>query len=199
VLENTFLLSILTLCYLYVQKSYPWKSTVTWIYVNNFSNVCFRNLEVLRYWCSNKITLPFSGDNYLTNFSAKGSHPDNDCGLWELPSAVARILSTYSMEQRVSWEAKRSSASQEIPRILCTPKVHSCIHKCPPPVPIMSQIDPVLTPTSYCLKIHLNTSSHLSLGLPSGLFSSKFSHQNPVCTSPPCVLHDHSTSYFFIW
>jgi hypothetical protein len=38
-------------------------------------------LLVLHYWYSNKIAVPFSGDKYLTNFSAKGSHPDNDFGL----------------------------------------------------------------------------------------------------------------------
>jgi hypothetical protein len=42
------------------------------------------------------------------------------------------------MEQRPSWEAKRSSASQEIPRILQNPKVHHCIYKHSPPVLILS-------------------------------------------------------------
>jgi hypothetical protein len=41
---------------------------------------------------------------------------------------------------------------------------------CPYPEP--AQSSPY--PTSYCLKIHVNISSHLRLGLPSGLFPSGF-------------------------
>ena len=67
---------------------------------------------------------------------------------------VAYLL-TYSMEQSPS-EANWFSAGQEIPRILWNPKVHCRIHKCLPPVPILSQLNPVRTPTSHFLKIHLN-------------------------------------------
>ena len=63
-------------------------------------------------------------------------------------------LLTYSMHQS-PWEANRFSASQEIPCILWNPKVHYRIHMCPPPVPILRQIDPVHTPTSHFLKIHI--------------------------------------------
>ena len=62
----------------------------------------------------------------------------------------------YSMEQSPSWKAKRFTASQKIPCILWNPKVHYPIHKCPPPISILCQLDPVRPSTSYFPKIHLN-------------------------------------------
>ena len=61
------------------------------------------------------------------------------------------------MEQSPSWEADQFSASQEIPRILGNPKVLYRIHKCPLPVPILSQLDQFHTPKPYFLKIHFIT------------------------------------------
>jgi len=60
------------------------------------------------------------------------------------------------MVQSPSWEANWFAASQEIPRISRNPKVHYRTHKRPPPVPILSQPNPVHIPTSQLLEIHPN-------------------------------------------
>jgi len=69
------------------------------------------------------------------------------------------------MVQSPSSEANQFSASQEIPRTLRKPKIHYRIHERPPPVTGATQsMPPHLT--------SLILSSHLRLGLPSGLLPS---------------------------
>jgi hypothetical protein len=61
------------------------------------------------------------------------------------------------MEQSPSWEATTSWATQEIPHILWNPKVHNRIYKSSPPVPFLSQIDPVhAPPPSNLSQVHFN-------------------------------------------
>jgi hypothetical protein len=53
---------------------------------------------------------------------------------------------TNSMEQNASWEAKSSSAGQEIPHILQNLKVRYHIYKSPPLLPVMSQVTHSMPP-----------------------------------------------------
>jgi hypothetical protein len=65
-----------------------------------------------------------------------------------------------------SWGAISCAATQELPSISWNPKVQCRIHKSPPLVPILSHL--------ISLRSILILSTHLRLGLPSGLFPSGF-------------------------
>jgi hypothetical protein len=71
-----------------------------------------------------------------------------------------------------------SQVVKKIPRILWNPKVHYRFHNRPPPVPVLSQLDPVHTPHPTSWRSILILLSHLRLGLPSGPFSSVFPTRN---------------------
>ena len=93
------------------------------------------------------------------------------------------------MEQSPSCEAKRFSVSQEFPRILWKQKVHYHVHRWPPAVRSLSQINPVLVqprPTSW--KSNLILSYHLRLVLPNGLFPSGIPNKTMYTPLPSPIL-----------
>ena len=62
----------------------------------------------------------------------------------------------YCMEQSPSRKSNEFSVCQDIPRNIWNPKVHYSSHNCPPPVPILRNIDPVNNPASHLINIYLN-------------------------------------------
>ena len=110
------------------------------------------------------------------------------------------IIFIYSTEQSPSWEANLFSDSLKVTRILYNPKLHWRVYKCPPPVPVLSQINPVHAPHPTSWRSIVIFSSNLRLGLPSGLFSSGFPPQ--LCMhlfSPPYMLRALPIKFFLIW
>jgi hypothetical protein len=128
----------------------------------------------------------------------------------KFPNYLLTYLLTYSIQHNISWEANRFTANQEIPCILWNPKIHYRIHKCPQPVPILSQLQPVPIlsqlnsvhiSTSHFLKIHLNIILPSTPGYPQWLLSLRFPYQNPVHVSPlhyPSYMPrpSHSTGFY---
>jgi hypothetical protein len=98
------------------------------------------------------------------------------CGLlnYLLNTYLLTYLLTHFMEQRPSWEANLFLASQEIPHILWTRRfITACTSTCHLSLPWARSIQSMPPhPTSW--RSILIVSSHLCLGLPSGLFASGF-------------------------
>ena len=117
-----------------------------------------------------------------------------------MPSAICPVLqyfstlshkrhdfkrkNSYFMEWSPSCEANRFSASGDIPSFLWNLTVHYRIHNCPPPVPILNQINPVHTPTSHFLKIHLNIIFPSMPGSYKWFLFFMFPYRNSVYTPP---------------
>jgi len=99
------------------------------------------------------------------------------CPSWHVRKSFLPYLLTPC--SRVLLEKLPVLSESEIPCFLWNLKVHYPIHKCPPPAPVLSQIDPVHTPTSHFLKIHLNIIHPSTPGSPKWSFSLSFPHQKP--------------------
>jgi hypothetical protein len=75
-----------------------------------------------------------------------------------------------------SYGAANCAATQDLPSVLWNQKVQYRVHKSPPLVPILSHINPLHTTPSHPISLRstLIQSTHLHLGLSSGLFPSDF-------------------------
>jgi hypothetical protein len=71
------------------------------------------------------------------------------------------------------------------------------LNKCPPPVPVLRQLDPVHAPTSHLLNIHLNIpSSYANLFGPLFLFLFVFAHSAFCALIPWFIYHVHKGVVF---
>jgi hypothetical protein len=106
---------------------------------------------------------------------------------------------TNFMDLRPSWGPASCTATQELPSILWNPQVHCSVQKSPPPVPILSHINPIHTIPSY-LRSTLILSTHIRLGLPRGLFPFCFPNNFLYAfLSSPFVLHALPTLTSLTW
>jgi hypothetical protein len=106
------------------------------------------------------------------------------------------------------WEVASCVATQELPSILWNPKVHYRVHKSPPLVPILNQIDPVHTIPSHPIFLWsiLILSTQWGLDLPSGILPSGIATNilwirlRPYSCYMSCPSHpfwlDHS---YYVW
>ena len=101
------------------------------------------------------------------------------------------------MEQSLSWEANWFCSQATNSPHFWNPKVYHRIHKCPPPLPILNHPiqSPQSPPTSW--RSILILSSHLHLGLSSGLFPSGFPTRT-LCTPIPSPYAPHAPPISFL-
>jgi hypothetical protein len=103
---------------------------------------------------------------------------------------------TNSMKENPSWEANNCSAGQEIPCLLWNPEVHFCVHRSPPVVPILSQINLMPAFPLYLFKIHSNILLLSMLWSSQWSLSFRFSDQNVCISHHSCACYILCPSWF---
>ena len=144
------------------------------------SNICVT--MSYSYHCETRRCFLATLFNFALAYAVRGVQEDFKGGVWIwhisflFMLVVLTFFITYSLTpySSPSWEANQFSASPEIPHILQNPKVHYRIHKYPHlSLSLASSIQSTPPhPTSW--KSICILSSHLRLGLASGLFPSGF-------------------------
>ena len=96
-------------------------------------------------------------------------------------SVLHTYLLTYLLHGAESFlRTNCCAASEEFPRISGNPKVHYRTHKCPPPVSILGQPNPVHIPTFHLLETRPNIIHPSTSRSPHWSRSLRFPHQDPI-------------------
>ena len=101
------------------------------------------------------------------------------CHVW--PVRPIPVFSTLSHKRH---DFRITAFENKMFILIFSTKVHYRIHKCSSPVPILSHINPVHTPTSHFPRTHLNIILPSKPGSSKWSLPHRFPYQNLLYTSP---------------